>query len=102
VNEDEMDEPERIWNALVAAARRVPKEPLPALDVDRVLQAAGTSKKVRPSSTSNRDERIISWAALFALAASLLLTFTYWSDVAAAWSPQPAIFELPLNLEPLP
>lgn len=48
------------------------------------------------------DERIVSWAAVFALAASLLLMFTYWSDVAAAWSPQPAIFELPLDWEPLP
>lgn len=97
-----MTKPERTWSALVAAARRAPEEAPSALDVGRVVDVALGARCARPRPPLNRDERIVSWAALFALAASLLLTFTYWSDVAAAWSPPPAIFELPLDLEPLP
>lgn len=96
-----MTEPERIWNALIAAAQKAPNEALAPLNVDQVVATSLGARCARPQPPLRNDERIVSWAALFALAASLLLAFAYWPDVAAAWSPPPTIFELPLDLEPL-
>ena|ERR1041385_5679265 len=92
---------DRAWQTLVTAARQAPSEAMPALDADRVLQAALGARCPRPQPPSTSDERLVSWAAAFALAASLLLTMTCWSDVVAAWSPRPTIFDLAVDMEPV-
>jgi hypothetical protein len=94
-------DPDEVWKTLVAAARQAPSEALPALDAEQVAQTAWGLAVARPQPPLKGDERIVSWAAVFALAASLALMLTYWSDVAAAWSPEPAIFDLPVVLEPV-
>jgi len=89
---------DRVWQALAAAARRAADEPPMPLDADLVLRA----RRAGPSRRENHDQqRLVSWAALIAVAASLLVTVISWSDVVAAWSPEPAIFELPVPLEPV-
>lgn len=94
---DSRPDPELTWQALAAAARGADAEPIGPVNVEQVLQAA---RGVRGQERS-RDDRLVSWAAVIAVAASLLLTVMSWSDVVAAWSPEPAIFELPVPLEPL-
>ena len=100
-NPEQHDETDRAWRSLVAAARQSPNETLPALDAEQVARTAWGLAGARPQPPAQADERLVSWAAVFALAASLALMFTYWSDVASAWSPQPAIFDLPVALEPV-
>lgn len=92
---------DRTWEALVAAARTAPTDELRPLDADQAVRQALAARKIQPAPLVRSEEHLVSWAALFAVAASLLLTVVCWSDVKAAWSPEPAIFDLPLNWEPL-
>lgn len=95
--QDSQPDPQRTWQTLAAAARRAEAEPLAPLNAERVLQAA-RGVNVRDD---RREQRLVSWAAAIAVAASLLITVMSWSDVVAAWSPEPAIFEFPVPLEPM-
>lgn len=99
-NKSKIDE---VWKSLVAASRSAPNEPTPtsAGDLaDRVLHLG--ARYARPQPPSSSDERFVSWAAAIALAASILITLVCWEDVAFAWSPRPAIWEVDLVEEPLP
>lgn len=103
---------DRTWQRLVAAARQAPPEALPKCDVDAIVAAVGSARTATsmsfaalPSSSGREawddDRRIVSWAALFAVAASLLLTFACWSEVSAMWSPPP-IFDGSIDVGPTP
>lgn len=99
-NDKRQNDADRAWQSLVAAARTAPSDALPALDVNQVVRQALAARQVQPAPSLRREEHLVSWVAVFAVAASLLLTVVCWSDVVAAWSPEPAVFELPLGMEP--
>jgi hypothetical protein len=98
---EQTSDADRTWKSLVAAARTAPSEPMTAVDADQVVRNALGARCARPQPLVRSEASLVSWAALFAVAASLLLTVVCWSDVTAAWSPEPAIFDLPVELEPL-
>lgn len=97
---------DRAWQTLVAAARQAPPDALPRCAVDAIVAAVASANGVERRPSTDReagedDRRLVSWAALFAVAASLLLTFACWSEVSAMWSP-PSIFDCAIEVGPLP
>lgn len=98
---EQTNDADRTWKTLVGAARTAPSEELRPLDAEQMARTALGARCARPQPLMRSEESLVSWAALFAVAASLLLTVVCWSDVTAAWSPEPAIFDLPVELEPL-
>ncbi|MBS0209172.1 MAG: hypothetical protein JSS27_09480 [Planctomycetes bacterium] len=100
-NQDNLNRAAQAWRQLTSAAQRqalpasgAGDDAAPADFAARVLTAVASGPRlklaVRPQYEAGQ-QRLVSAAAWFALAASLLVCLWSWSDLQAAWTPPPEI-----------
>ncbi|HWA98727.1 MAG TPA: hypothetical protein VG713_09555 [Pirellulales bacterium] len=85
---------EALWQGL-AANFEPPEFPLTAPPgfADRVLQQAAVRSRRWRVPDERQQQRLVSMAAGFALAASIVVGLWSWQDLQAAWSPPATLFE---------
>jgi hypothetical protein len=101
----EPNDADAVWQRLTKAAKSLPPP-------DRAAAPAGFAANVlmqaravgRPAFRTSDERRVLSWAAVFAVAASLLVAVTNWNDLSSVFAAhsQSVLFDDVTRWETLP